>query len=237
MVRKINEDACLEMPERGLWAVADGMGGHDAGDVASGLLVDTLRQVPLAKTLGGFVREVRDNLYAVNRRLREEASARGKLVIGCTAVALLAFGRHCVYLWAGDSRVYLWRRGRLRQLTRDHSQVAELVARGLLRAEDAEKHPAANVITRAVGEGDALRLDAEITEVFDGDVFLLCSDGLSKELHDADIANVLDDSDPEAATKTLIDSALEHGGRDNVTVVLVRFDAADREDDPENVSS
>lgn len=133
-VRRINEDAMLDQPERGLWAVADGMGGHTLGDVASRMVVDALAHLPQTSTDA-----IRACLAEVNRRLMTEAAMRDVQVIGSTAVVLLASGSHCSCLWAGDSRIYRYRDGVLQQLTRDHSHVEELVARGLLSPTEAKR--------------------------------------------------------------------------------------------------
>lgn len=221
-VRAINEDACLDEPQRGLWAVADGMGGHDVGDVASRLVIDACAQ--LADTMGikQSIVEARATLQTANQQLREEASRRQVPRIGTTVVMLLARDRFCGFLWAGDSRVYLLRQGELRQLTRDHSQVEELRQSGYLTQEEARHHPARNIITRAIGATDHLDLDEDTIEVADGDVFLLCSDGLSNELSDEEIARTLANVDCLHAPRELVDMALARGGRDNITAIVVQ---------------
>lgn len=224
MVRSLNEDSHLEAPERGLWVVADGMGGHAVGDMASQMVVERLNTLPLPTSLGTFVEQVRDRLRDVNDRLHEEALTRAERVIGSTVVALLAFGRRCVCLWAGDSRLYLLRDGRLTQLTRDHTQVQELLARGLLRPEDAQNHPAANTITRAVGGEGQLNLDSELLTVREGDMFMLCSDGLHNEVNADEIGTILLRGRCQQASEELIDLALSRGARDNVSVIVVRAD-------------
>ena len=182
-VRVLNEDACLELPQAGVWVVADGMGGHDAGELASGMIVDTLRTLSPAPGMNQLLDEVEERLLDVNTRLVREAALRGRNVtIGSTVVVLLACHSQCVCLWAGDSRVYRLRDGRLTRLTRDHSQVEEWVEQGHMLREDAENHPGANIITRAVGADDALHLDSEFHDLRHRDRFLLCSDGLYKEL-------------------------------------------------------
>jgi protein phosphatase len=135
-------------------------------------------------------------------------------------VVLLASGSRCICLWAGDSRIYLYRAGVLQQLTRDHSHVEELVSRGLLSPAEASRHPGHNLITRAVGVADALALEESDTEVSAGDMFLLCSDGLSNEVSAQQIATVLARQDCRLAAERLVELALDHGGRDNVTVVV-----------------
>jgi protein phosphatase len=231
-LRTINEDAYLERPESGLWAVADGMGGHQAGDLASQMVIASLDARPPAQHMGSAVEGLCCGLRETNRRLRQEAQRRGHGVIGSTVAVLLAVQRHCVCLWAGDSRVYLFREGVLRPLTRDHSQVEELVRSGLLNRREAENHPAANIVTRAVGGMDELAIDAQIQELRDGDIYLLCTDGLNKELSDAEIAAALTNSEFGLASRALLDLARERGGRDNITLVVVRFQALYRSPRP-----
>jgi protein phosphatase len=221
LVRAINEDACLDMPERGLWAVADGMGGHAAGDVASLMVVKALAALPVPQTPAEFVGSARGALDAANRRLREEAAVRHVRAIGTTVVVCLAFGRRCTLLWAGDSRIYLYRARRLVQLTRDHSVVEAWKSQGYLSAEQAFHHPAQHLVTRAVGAADTLDLDESTVDVMDGDMFLLCSDGLTNEVHDTEIADILACGNCEKAARALIDMALRAGARDNVSAIVV----------------
>jgi len=221
MVRKLNEDSVLDLPELGLWVVADGMGGHAAGDFASGVIVSALAGIPPPASLGALLGEVRQRLQTVNRQLNEEARIRREQVIGSTVVALLVYGGHGVVVWAGDSRAYLYRRGELIQLTRDHSQVEELVRRGLLARDGVEGHPAANVITRAIGVADVLELDSEMLTLAEDDIFLLCSDGLYRELDDNTIKDCLALGDCRQSCDTLIESALARRARDNVSVIVV----------------
>jgi protein phosphatase len=230
-VREINEDACLDQPRHGRWAVADGMGGHDVGDLASQLVIETLGQLTEQAGIKHCIADARVRLQNANRQLREEAGRRQVQRIGTTVVVLLACDRFCGYLWAGDSRIYLLRQGRLRQLTRDHSQVEELRQSGYLTDEEARNHPAHNIITRAVGATDQLDLDEDAIEVADGDVFLLCSDGLSNEVTDAEIEQTLASVDCLHAPDELVDIALARGGRDNITAVVVQAEdpqASDR---------
>ncbi|WP_136416571.1 protein phosphatase 2C domain-containing protein [Herbaspirillum sp. ST 5-3] len=222
MVRQINEDACLDEPARGLWVVADGMGGHTLGDLASRMVVESLVTIPPPDSLEDFVARARERLQSVNRNLRAEAAMRDVQIIGSTVVVLLACGRECACLWAGDSRIYLCRAGRLQPLTRDHSQVEELKLSGTLSAEEALHHPARNLITRAIGAADTLDLDEEMLEVMDGDMFLLCSDGLSNEVSEQDMRSALVTRNCRQAAETLLQLALDHGGNDNVSVVVVR---------------
>lgn len=221
-VRTINEDACLNEPERGLWAVADGMGGHSVGDFASRMVVDKLAEIPPPSCLANFLTDAHDRLQYANRRLRSEAATRKVQRIGSTVAALLAWDRHCACLWAGDSRIYLHRHGTLKLLTRDHTQVEQLIARGDITPEEAIGHPAHNIVTRAVGAVDKLKLDELIVEVDHGDVFLLCSDGLSNEVSEQEMRRALAYGNCLQASEALVDLALERGGRDNISAVVVR---------------
>ncbi len=227
MVRAINEDACLALPERGLWAVADGMGGHEAGDVASQMVIETLQQIKPPTNWPDFLEAVRESLRDVNRRLREESAQRYQhRTIGSTVVVLIAYEAQCACLWVGDSRIYRLRDGQLRQLTRDHSHVQELVDQGLIAPENAHRHPLANVITRAVGSADELQIDEFVHPLQAGDLFLLCSDGLNKTLGDEEIARLLARSDHncQEAVKAFIHLALMRDANDNVTTVVVNID-------------
>jgi protein phosphatase len=221
-VREINEDACLDQPDPGRWAVADGMGGHAVGDLASRLVIDALSRLSSPVSLKTLIADARARLQAANGQLRDEAARRQVQRIGSTVVVLLACDRFCGYLWAGDSRIYLYREGQLRQLTRDHSQVEQLKSLGVLTDEEARHHPAQHMITRAVGATDKLELDDDAIEVADGDVFLLCSDGLSNELSDDEIVSVLTSTERANACEELVELALARGGRDNITAVVVQ---------------
>lgn len=226
MVRAINEDACLVMPELGLWAVADGMGGHEAGDVASRMIVESLQQIPPPANWQALLDSARERLTEVNQRLREESAQRYQhRTIGSTVVVLLAHQDRCACLWVGDSRIYRLRSGRLEQLTRDHSHVQELVDQGLITPEDAHRHPLANVITRAVGSAEELRIDEKIYPLRTGDIFLLCSDGLNKTVSDEEITRLLLHSDHncQEAVKAFIHLALMRDASDNVTTVVVNI--------------
>jgi protein phosphatase len=219
-VRTHNEDASLEQPERGLWAIADGMGGHTRGEFASRLIVDVLAQAPNGARLSGFVTAVETAVLDANRQLIEHSS-RLQQTIGSTLVALLIRGRHCVTMWAGDSRAYRMRRNHCQQLTTDHSQAERFVDLGLLSRTEAAQHPAAHLLTRAVGVVEPLALDVDIDEVTGGDRFLLCSDGLDRHVSNDEIARTLKQGTPEQAASALIDLTLARGAIDNVTVTIV----------------
>jgi len=222
LVRSNNEDMMLDRPERRMWAVADGMGGHAYGEVASRMTVDALDALPPAESLQQAIAQARVCLLAVNGALVAEAAARNVPVIGTTLVLLLASGRSGACVWAGDSRIYLCRGGSLHQLTRDHNQFEELQARNHLSPADALAYPGANMITRALGAATMLELDEVQVQVSDGDVFLLCSDGLSNAVSPEAMFGALTGGDCAQAADTLVELALAAGGRDNISVVVVR---------------
>lgn len=222
LVRRKNEDACLDLPERGIWAVADGMGGHAFGDFASGSVIDALSNVEPPASLEQFAADVRNRLQHVNRQLRTEAQLRDVPVIGSTIAVLLAHDRRCCCLWAGDSRIYRYRDSALKLLTRDHSQVEEFRAMGNSAAKGAHLHLPRNTITRAVGAADTLELDEETLDVNDGDIFLLCSDGLSNEVSELEMRYTLITGNCRQASEALVDMALDHGGRDNISAIVAR---------------
>lgn len=220
-VRKHNEDAYLCRPDLGLWAVADGAGGHHAGEVASGMIVAALDRLEPDQTAAELLPRVRCVLNETHHALLQEAAQRGpRTVIASTVVILILRDQHFACLWAGDSRAYLLRRGELTQITHDHSLVQALVDDGKLSAEEAERHPQANVITRAVGDDAGLELDKVIGHIEPGDRFLLCSDGLSKTLPEAEISALLASPDGVPPTELLIAATLARKGNDNVTAVV-----------------
>jgi serine/threonine protein phosphatase Stp1 len=218
-VRTRNEDAFVDRGDIGLWAVADGAGGHGAGDVASAAVATALQELPPDLTGAEMLTQVRTRMAAVHGDLQRRAAEAGPgRVIATTIVILLARDGHFACLWAGDSRAYLLRGGVLCQLTRDHSLVQDMVDAGLLLPEEAERHPQANVITRAVGGEGELDLDKVSARIEVGDTFLLCSDGLFKALAEDDMAERLAAQDgPDA----LIEAALARGAGDNVTALVV----------------
>jgi len=221
-VREVNEDACLDQPEQGLWAVADGMGGHTLGDFASGLAVQDLLGLPVVEDLEQRTNAAMNRLQEVNRRLRAEALRRDVPLIGTTIAVLLVGGSLCSALWAGDSRIYLYREGRLQQLTRDHNHLEAARSRLVSSSDDTLELPRANLITRALGAQDTLHIDRVTVELQDGDIFLLCTDGLSNELTELAIEQALLPGDCSLACDALIDMALEREAHDNITAVVVR---------------
>jgi protein phosphatase/serine/threonine-protein phosphatase Stp1 len=222
-VRKHNEDNMLSRPELGLWVVADGAGGHASGEVASGMIVAALNALPRSLNGAQVLSEVRLTLSRVHQSLRDEAASRGgDTMIASTFICLILRDHHFACLWAGDSRAYLLRHGELTQISRDHSLVQELVDAGNLAPEDAEHHPHANVITRAVGaDSESLELDKVIGAAEPGDRFLLCSDGLSKTLTKEELASLLGAPDGVPPPELLVAAALAHRVTDNVTAVVI----------------
>lgn len=218
-VRTRNEDAFADRGDIGLWAVADGAGGHGAGDVASAAVIGAMADLPPGLSASEMLAQVRLRIGAVHTDLqRRGAASIDRDLMASTVVVLIARGSHFACLWAGDSRAYLLREGSLCQVTRDHSVVQELVEAGLIAPEDAESHPEANIITRAVGAEDALELDKVSGRIAPGDRLLLCSDGLFKALTERDIESRLAAGN---GAEALIAAALEAGARDNVTAVVV----------------
>jgi serine/threonine protein phosphatase PrpC len=223
-VRRRNEDAVLERIEIGLWAVADGAGGHERGDYASSRIIAALREVDAALRGLDLVEEVKSRLAKVNRDLRARAAAIGpNTLIGSTVAVLLIFDGESRCLWAGDSRLYRMRAGRLVQLSRDQSHVQDLVDRGEITPEAAAAHPLANIVTNLVGGFDRLVLEERRDRLEPGDILLLCSDGLSGVLGDTEIADILTGAPIIAAADRLIERALDQGARDNVSVVVVEY--------------
>jgi serine/threonine protein phosphatase PrpC len=219
-VRDHNEDSYCADERQGLWAVADGMGGHEGGDWASAKLVEKIAAVDLPKDLEQASAAVAEAIGTANRAILAEARRRGKQM-GSTIVALVVQDQHYAILWVGDSRAYLLRDGDLIQLSRDHTQVQEMVDRGILRPEDAVGHPMGHVLSRAIGVREEMTIDQATGEVRPGDIFLLCSDGLHGYVDEKDIARLLARRSPERASEELVELTLANGAPDNVTVVAV----------------
>lgn len=221
--RKINEDALMTRTERGLWAVADGMGGHEAGEVASGKIADALSTLPIVYSLQETIDDAVAALQRVNRDLIALARGSGlPRTIGSTVVGLAISGEEFRCFWAGDSRAYRIRTGRIAQISRDHSLVQDLISAGMLSEAEARTHPNANVVTRAVGVTEDLQVDVVSGDVRPGDIFLLASDGLTRVVEDSEIAAELTSSGAADAADRLIELVLERGAPDNVTMIVVR---------------
>lgn len=221
--RSHNEDAFLDAPDSGMWAVADGAGGHEAGEVASDLVIQSLASIPPSLSADEALAQVRLRVAAAHLALRERAARMGENVtIATTVVVLIVRQGHFACLWAGDSRGYLLRNGHLAQITRDHSLVQEMVDAGALLESEAEAHPHANVITRAVGaDTEMLELDKVTGRLLPGDRFMLCSDGLTKVLGSSAIEAKLADPSVTEPADALLEAALASRTPDNVTAVVV----------------
>lgn len=230
--RESNEDDLLIERDLGLYAVADGMGGHAAGEIASRLAIETLSEMlradggararASAEDGGTWLREA---MVEANRRIHESIrlheERRG---MGTTVVALLQLGGEAVIGHVGDSRVYLLRGDELHRMTSDHSWVNEQVKLGLMSDDTAQRHPMRNIVTRALGSRPDVAVDLAAAEIRSGDIFVLCSDGLNTMLSDDEIRAQLlaHRDDPEAACRELVRAANQRGGEDNVTVIVVR---------------
>ncbi|MDJ0349154.1 protein phosphatase 2C domain-containing protein [Cryobacterium sp. PH29-G1] len=230
-VRKINEDSILAQSP--VFLVADGMGGHAQGDVASQTVLRVFDE-HIARDLPSTPERILDAIHSSNDAVRDLSAEDdyGTAVSGTTlaGIAFVDAGDDVGYHWmafnVGDSRVYTWTDGVLEQLSVDHSAVQEMVDAGLISAEDAEKHPERNVITRAIGADEFVDADVWLLPALGEQSFLICSDGLTKELDDATIARVLArdislDPARRSIADILVDEAIDHGGRDNVSVVYV----------------
>ncbi|HEY2611326.1 MAG TPA: protein phosphatase 2C domain-containing protein [Reyranella sp.] len=225
---RLNEDAFVNRPDLGLWAVADGAGGHESGEVASAEVAGLLQTIDAGLSAAEMLLEVRSRLEAAHARLHAEASRHGDgAMVATTVVVLLARDDHFACLWAGDSRAYLLRDHTLTKITRDHSLVQALVESGTISEAEAIGHPQANVITRAVGaDSDVLELEKRTGQLMAGDRLLLCSDGLSKTLPEEQLAELLSGDDATGAAR-LVMAALTAQATDNITAVTIDFSAGD----------
>lgn len=219
-VRELNEDSHLALPQLGLWVIADGIGGHQAGEVASGI---TIREIARSIEQG---MSLADAIETAHRTIQTAAlHGEGAANMGSTVVAAKLEGLRYEIAWVGDSRAYLWD-GSLHQLTTDHSYVQQLLKAGLISAGDIPNHPARNIITQALGVGGIdkanIKVDLVSGELKENDTLLLCSDGLSGEVSDDNIASILAEiTDSQVRVDRLIAAALEAGGKDNVTVLVI----------------
>ncbi len=219
--RQLNEDTYYGDSELGLWLVADGMGGHACGEVASALAREAIvREIRGGASLSQAIRTADEDIIRASRRRNDS------LPMGTTVVAVRVQGDRFEVAWVGDSRAYLWREGKLAQLSQDHSYVQDLIAQGALTTEQARSHPHRNVVTQALGVTDPTHLNVETMtgELRPGMQLLLCSDGLTEEVEDDHISSTLSHQDCSAqeCVDTLVAAALDGGGSDNVTAILVR---------------
>ncbi|MEC7761502.1 MAG: SpoIIE family protein phosphatase [Pseudomonadota bacterium] len=225
--RQINEDSYLARPGYGLWVVADGMGGHSAGDYASQTIVAELDSVGMATSVEDLRARFMERLTRANDLILQHADRLGAGTIGATVVAILANGDHYACVWSGDSRAYLLRGGQFVQQSRDHTEVQALLDAGTITPHEAETWPRKNVITRAVGVTPTPQCDVVVGALAPGDVFILCSDGLTEHMLDHEIAAAAAHFGPQEACDRLVQETLVRGARDNVTVIAVRCVEAD----------
>lgn len=221
LVRKMNEDSILALEDHNVWVVADGMGGHAAGDFASQTIVDHVAAMPNDPNPAEHMRALRQAILGAHDTILQEIDARGGGTIGAAVVALMISAGHFVCFWAGDSRLYRLRAGEIELLTTDHSVVADLVEGGVLSWDEAESHPQSNAITRAVGVGETLELDKIRGEIEPGDRFLLCSDGLNKYAGFDVLEKAMKDTPIETVADKLLGIALQGGGADNISIIVI----------------
>ena len=239
--RKGNEDSLFANAEQGLFVVADGMGGHAAGEVASKVAVDSINEFVvltagdeeitwpfgLDENMSYDGNRLKTAIRFANRKVLEATRERSEYEgMATTVAAVLVDGESANIGHVGDSRVYLLRDGKIEQLTSDHSWVNEQIQSGVISADQARSHPLRNVVTRALGGKPDLQVDMMVHKAKAGDLLLLCSDGLTTMLADEEIVKVTAEAgaDLEKVAKALVAAANAHGGEDNITVLLLRFD-------------
>ena len=227
-VRKFNEDSIFTNPNVGIWLVADGMGGHNDGNVASAMIAEAAGALGETEKTSNLVDDFKVKIDLVNRRLLAISNGDNALLVGSTVVALIIASDAFSCLWAGDSRCYLIRAGAISQVSHDHTEVQELVDRGTISPQEAKTWPRRNVITRAVGADDGLQLETVSGIVIHGDCFILCSDGLTGHVSDAEIHETALWSGPSDACDRLVKMALDRGGKDNVSVIVVHATSVDK---------
>lgn len=227
-IRDHNEDSFVVRPEQGVWVVADGMGGHDAGDYASQTITGEMASIGFAISATDLQARFMERLGRAHSQIRAHADSLGGGTVGATLVGLLIFEAEYAVIWSGDSRIYRMRDGVLAQLTKDHTEVQELLEAGMITPEEAETWPRKNVITRAIGVSEEPHCDMATGNVRAGDVFLLCSDGLTEHNNDADLQSLLHGAtSPQEACDLMIAQTLERGAKDNTTAVVITVAPSD----------
>src|SRR5215471_12598238 len=213
-VRRQNEDNYLVATRRGLWAVADGMGGHEAGEVASRIVIEELDAIAVSVTAAELLASCEQQIVNANSRLKKLADERGA-IIGTTVAVLLIFDGHYAGVWSGDSRIYRIRGHIIEQISVDHTEVQELISEGRLTAAEARAWPRRNVITRAIGVSDDPELEIAGGALEGGDTFVICSDGLTAHIEDGEILALAGENPPQKACDLLVDLTLDRGAVDN----------------------
>lgn len=225
-VRTKNEDSILVHEDENVWIVADGMGGHHAGDFASQTITNNLSLFKQHASLDDSILLLEENILNSNAIIRKKSFKLGRnATIGSTVVCVYIWRNLLFTLWAGDSRLYRYRAGTLERLTEDHSYVEELVRMGKIAACEAEEHPAANVVLKAVGIDDHLCIDFEYYELQDGDIYIVCSDGLYKDLEESKIGPIIE-AHPENMNdlaEALLEASLAAGGTDNTSIITMKI--------------
>lgn len=237
-VRSSNEDSYTANLKNRIFLVADGMGGHAAGEIASQIAAATVEEVMAVKVGSGQPHEetLRSAAEEANARIYQAQRMKSELAgMGSTLTALSIRGGKYYVAHVGDSRAYLLRGGVLDQLTRDHSLVWQLYESGVLRKDELSSHPQKNLITRSIGPHPQIEIDLEEGDAREGDVYLLCSDGLTDMVTDENIRKILSapDRTPQQLGEALVAAANSRGGADNITVVVVRIDPGDDHDEDE----
>ncbi len=234
--RSTNEDSLLVDESMGLFAVADGMGGHEHGEVASQMALQTLHEALRASGVATQRPKTRTAMAKALHNAASEAAQKvarfsiGQRGMGTTMTAVLLHGNHGLMVHVGDSRLYLQRQGRLRQLSKDHTLVSALVEQGACTPPEAVHHPLRHVLTRALGHKPDVSIDMDCFELLPGDKLLLCSDGLTGHFEDEELADVLVGTNVEAQNKYLLRACNHRGGFDNITSVLVHIESTTKED-------
>jgi serine/threonine protein phosphatase PrpC len=225
-VRTKNEDSILVHADENVWIVADGMGGHHAGDFASQTITNNLSLFKQHTSLDDSILLLEENILNSNSVIRKKSDKLGRnATIGSTVVCAYIWYNLLFTFWAGDSRLYRFRDAKLERLTEDHSYVEELVRMGKIEARDAEEHPAANVVLKAVGIDDKLCLDFDYFEVQDEDIYIICSDGLYKDLEETKITTIIESNPEDMAelSQALLAASLDAGGTDNTSIITLKM--------------
>lgn len=217
-IRQYNEDAYIEIAEQKFWAVADGMGGHNRGDYASKAVVKALQDYRRKESLESTIQCLENRITQANDACQKAFHTKR---VGSTVAALFEYDNYCFFLWAGDSRIYRLRDGNLQQMTHDHSVAQEKLDRGELTQDEADAHPSAHILTRAVGVHRTVKPQLQHSAAMSTDRYLLCSDGLYSDLSNQKIHTLLSLKPPKESLSALMDAALKSGGRDNITAIIV----------------
>jgi len=221
-IRKKNEDALMAMPTSGLWAVADGMGGHEAGDYASQCIIGHLYQAGLAFNGKNLVDRIPDILRAANQEIYDYAKQRHEeSIVGSTVTLMIMEGEKYHCFWSGDSRCYLLRENSIQPVTQDHTEAMELFDQGLINAEDVETCPESNVLTQAIGIDEEPFIDYTQDYIYEGDRFLLCTDGITKVFPDQKLQTMLQQKNIDKVNQEFLGEALEAGAPDNLSSIII----------------